>query len=142
VRLRRAHRQQPHRRVRLGQPGREAGGLSYGGEISLNLSTGEDEQTILAAGPVGTLHARLGMQIVGALWGIEAGPAALVRDAPGTHVGFGVTPWIGAIVVPFTDTLVAGSPDLAELGIYGKLPICTGSNCDYSGGGDGGDDDD
>jgi hypothetical protein len=127
----------------------EGGGLTYGGEISVNLSTGKDFQTILAVGPVlnltwtrrGTFHARLGMQLAGALWGIEAGPA-IVRDRGRTHVAFGVTPWLGALVVPyFTYTLVAGGPDLSELGVYGKLPICTGSNCDYSGGGDGGDDD-
>ena len=127
----------------------EAGGFTYGGELSVNFSTGEDEQTILAFGPVlnltwtsgGTFHGRLGLQAAGALWGVEAGPA-IVSDGRGTYFGFGVTPWLGAIIVPYvTHTFVVGRPDLTELGVYGKLPICTGSNCDYSGGGDGGDDD-
>jgi hypothetical protein len=126
----------------------EGGGLTYGFEVSTVIANGSKASTVLGVGPVlnltwtskGTFNGRLGGQIVSWLWGVEAGPA-LVTDRRGTHFGFGVTPWVGAIVVPYwTYTLVAGSSSLNEWGVYGKLPICTGSNCDYSGGGDGGDD--
>jgi hypothetical protein len=133
--------------VKLGYTFGEGGGFTYGGELSVIIPTGTEASTVLAAGPVlnltwthrGTFNGRLGAQIVSWLWGIEAGPA-LVRDRSGRHFGFGVTPWVGAIVVPYwTYTVVAGSSNLNEWGLYGKLPLCTGSNCDYSGGGDGGD---
>ena len=65
--------------------------------------------------------------------GIEGGPT-IMRTRDGVRVGLTVSPWIGAIVVPYyAHTWLLGGTSIRELGTYLKLPLCTG--CEGSGGG-------
>ena len=65
--------------------------------------------------------------------GAEAG-VAYVSDNFGSHLGLGVTPWIGSwFVVPYyTHTFVFGGADLNEAGSYLKLPLCPGCSSSHN----------
>ena len=110
------------------------GGWTYGLEVTVLRRTGADLSAIVAHGPAlnltwrrhGPFDLRLGWEAVSWFVGIEGGPA-LVYDSDGFHPGFGISPWLGAIVIPYyTYTLVPGRSSLSEIGTYLKLPICTG----------------
>lgn len=117
------------------------GGWTLGLELTLLYRTTESLSPVLAHGPAFNVtwtpsrswYLRTGWQIVSFFVGFEAGPA-LVVDGEGAHLGFGLTPWLGAVwVVPyFTHTFVLGGRGLSELGTYLKLPLCTG--CESDGG--------
>jgi hypothetical protein len=126
--------------VKLGYTFGDGGGFTYGAELTVLWRTGPDLAAILAHGPAlnlswngGSFQLRAGWEIVSWFAGIEAGPA-LVSDRTGTHVAVGVSPWLGALVVPYyTYTWVPASDDVRELGTYLKLPLCF--SCKSSGGG-------
>lgn len=108
-------------------------GFSWGIETSVLWRTGHTLNGILAHGPVLNLtwtpknfHARAAWEIVSWFAGIEMGPALVSGDG-GTHLGFGITPWVGYwYVVPYyTHTILPGD-DLKEIGTYFKLPLCSG----------------
>lgn len=116
------------------------GGWTYGIEVTVLRRTGPDLSAIVAHGPAlnltwrshGPFDLRLGWQAVSWFIGVEGGPA-LVHDSDGFHLGLGVSPWLGAIVVPYyTWTFVPTRSSLREAGVYLKLPLCTG--CSGSGG--------
>lgn len=120
----------------------DGGGFSYGAEVTVMQRTGAELSAIVAHGAAlnlgwshgGTFHLRAGWQLVSWFIGVEAGPALIWRDGK-ARFGVGVTPWIGAIVVPYyTYTFIAGDSDLGEAGIYLKLPLCTA--CESAGGDD------
>jgi hypothetical protein len=69
---------------------------------------------------------RVGAEWIGPAVGLEVGPT-LVFAKDGTHLGLGVSPWVGTYTLPFyAYTLVFGShPNLHEVGGYLKLPLCT-----------------
>jgi hypothetical protein len=117
------------------------GGMTYGGELTMLFRTWDDLHAIVAAGPAlnlswtpTTFQARAGLELVSWFAGIEGGPA-LVTDRRGAHFGVGVSPWLGGIfVVPeLTHTYVLGAPDMTEVGVYGKLPLCPGCKVSHSG---------
>ena len=86
----------------------------------------------------GLFRTRVGAEWVGPGIGLEAGPA-LVVDKHGTHLGLGITPWLGYHFYGFyTFTWVFGkSPNHHELGMYAKAPLLG-----FGGGSTYGDDDD
>lgn len=128
--------------------GGEGGGFTYGAELTMMWRSGADLSAIVAQGPAlniswsqgGTFQLRPGWQFVSWFIGIEAGPAIVRRDGH-THFGVGVSPWLGAIVVPYyTYTYLIGVPGIHEGGTYLKLPLCT--SCEGGGSGFDFDDDD
>jgi hypothetical protein len=131
--------------IKVGYTFGDGGGFTFGAEVTVMQGTGPELSAILAHGPAlnlgwsrgGTFHLRAGWQLVSWLVGIEGGPALIWRDGQ-ARFGFGVTPWIGGIVVPYyTYTFVPGARSFDEAGMYLKLPLCPG--CE---GVDGDDDDD
>ena len=130
--------------IKVGYTFGHGGGFTYGAEVTVMRGTADDQSAILAHGPAlnltwsrGTFQLRAGWQAVSWLVGVEAGPALVWRDGQ-ARFGLGVTPWLGALVIPYyTYTFLPGASDLREAGIYLKLPICP--SCE---GGDGDDDDD
>jgi hypothetical protein len=131
--------------IKVGYTFGDGGGFTYGAEITVMRGTGTELSAIVAHGAAlnlgwsrgGTFQLRAGWQVVSWLVGIEAGPALVWRDGQ-ARFGAGVTPWLGAIAVPYyTYTFMPGVPDIREAGIYLKLPLCPG--CE---GGNGFDDDD
>ncbi len=127
--------------VKLGYAFGDGGGLSFGLEVTVLKRTGADLSAIVAHGPAinvgwsrgGILYARVGWEAVSWFVGVEGGPT-IVRTRDGVRVGLTVSPWIGAIVVPYyAHTFLLGGPSIRELGTYLKLPLCTG--CESSGGG-------
>lgn len=110
----------------------EGGGFTYGAELTVMQRTGPGLSAIVAHGAAinlgwshgGTFHLRAGWQVVSWFAGVEAGPALIWREGR-PHFGVGVTPWLGAIVVPYyTYTWIPGAPSLDEAGLYLKLPLC------------------
>lgn len=73
----------------------------------------------------GLFRARVGVEWVGPFLGLEAGPALVVDRKEGTHLGLGITPWLGYHLYPFyTFTWVFGrAPNQHELGLYLKAPL-------------------
>jgi len=138
--------------IKLGYTFGKGGGFTFGAEVTMLWRTGADLSAIVAHGPAlnvswtgrGSFHLRAGWEAVSWFVGIEAGPS-LVRNADGTHLGFGVSPWLGALVVPYyTYTYLPDQAPMKEVGTYLKLPICTGcsSGDGSTGGGWDWDDDD
>jgi hypothetical protein len=103
----------------------EASGRAVGQLISetygmvINIDTDFDE----------FFKARFGGEWVGPFVGLEIGPS-LVIDRHGTHLGLGVTPWLGYYLFGFyTFTWVFDSdPNHHELGMYLKSPLL--GSCD------------
>lgn len=132
--------------VKLGWTFGDRGGLTFGVEVTVLRSAGENARLVLAHGPAlnlswsrGRFHGRLGWEAVSWGFGLEGGPG-IVRDADGTHLSLTISPWAGAFVVPYyAHTFVAGAAPVREAGLYGKLPLCVG--CE-GGSGDGWDWDD
>jgi len=131
--------------IKVGYTFGDGGGFTWGAEVTVMRGTGTELSAIVAHGAAlnlgwsrhGTFQLRAGWQLVSWLVGIEAGPALVWRDGQ-ARFGFGVTPWLGVIAVPYyTYTLMPGAPDIRETGIYLKLPVCPA--CE---GGQGFDDDD
>ena len=127
--------------IKLGYAFGDRGGLSFGVELTVLKRTGADLSAIVAHGPAvnvgwsrgGIMYARVGWEAVSWFVGVEGGPT-IVRGPDGVRVGLTVSPWIGAIVVPYyAHTWLFGGPSIRELGTYLKLPLCTG--CESSGGG-------
>jgi hypothetical protein len=127
---------------KLGYTFGKGGGFTSGLEVTVLWRNGPDLEAIVAHGPAlnltwrrhGAFDARLGWEAVSWFVGLELGPS-LVHDANGTHVGLGISPWLGALVVPYyTYTYLFDGAPMRELGSYFKLPICTG--CSGGGGGD------
>lgn len=133
--------------VKLGwTPGR---GLVYGVEISvirlpdiLDMPTGSLIDDAITAGEDfitrtygivlnldtnwnGLFKMRLGGEWVGPFVGVEAGPELVVDREHGTHLAFGITPWIGYTVFGYyTYSFIFGdAPNLHELGLYLKSPL-------------------
>jgi hypothetical protein len=129
--------------VKLGYTFGEEGGFTFGIELSVLVRTGPSLSVVLAHGPVldlswtwdGIFVLHAGYELASVVLGVEAGPS-LVVGRGGTRFGFGVTPWLGGIVVApyYGHTFVVGAEPLDELGSYLKLPICTGPDCGSSGG--------
>jgi hypothetical protein len=84
----------------------------------------------------------LGVEWVGPGIGLEMGPS-VIFDRGKTHFGLSFTPWVGALVIPYyTYTVAFGrKKNLHELGLMGKLPICssTRTSCGTNGSSGGGD---
>ena len=127
--------------VKLGYTFGEEGGFTFGVELSVLVRTGPSLSVVLAHGPVldlswtwdGIFVLHAGYELASVVLGVEAGPS-LVVGRGATRFGFGVTPWLGGIVVApyYGHTFVVGGEAVDELGAYFKLPICTG--CSSSGG--------
>ncbi len=119
------------------------GGWTYGGELSVPIKYRDNLHAIVALGPAfnlawtsrGTTYVRFGLDVVSWFVGLEGGPT-IVSDRSGTHFGVGVQAWVSGIWVvgEYTHTFVVGAPELDELGVYGKLPLCFA--CASGGGGD------
>ena len=127
-------------------PGR---GLVYGVEVSvirlpdiLDMPTGSLIDDAITAGEDfitrtygivlnldtnfnGLFKMRIGGEWVGPFIGLEAGPSLIVDREHGTHLGFGLTTWVGYTIIPYyTYTLVFGdSPNVHEIGVYLKSPL-------------------
>ena len=134
--------------IKVGYTFGDGGGFTWGAEVTVMRGTGIDLSAIVAHGAAlnvgwshrGTFQLRAGWQVVSWLVGVEAGPALVWRDGQ-ARLGFGVTPWVGIITVPYyTYTFMPGGPNIRETGIYLKLPVCPA--CEGGDGYDGGDDDD
>jgi hypothetical protein len=128
--------------VKLGYVFGDGGGWSFGVEVTVLRRTGADLSAIVAHGPAvnigwsrgGVFYARVGWEAVSWFAGVEGGPT-LVRTRDGMRVGLTVSPWIGAIVVPYyAHTWLLGDRSIREVGTYLKLPLCTG--CEGGNGGD------
>ena len=128
--------------VKLGYTFGDAGGFTFGVELSILVRTSPNLTAVLAHGPAldlswashGIFIARLGWQAVSWIFGIEGGPA-IVTGRDGTHFSLGVTPWLGGVfVVPYyTHSFVIGGSTVQEVGTYLKLPLCP--SCESGGGG-------
>lgn len=117
-------------------------GFTYGFEVTFMMPT--ENPGILFHGPAANLtfgkkstELRVGYQAISWGVGIEGGPA-IVWNQRGTYFGVGITPWIGAFVVPYYTMTFAGAGSRNEAGSYFKLPLCT--NCEGGAGGGWGDD--
>lgn len=135
--------------IKVGYTFGDDGGFSYGAEVTMLLEPGVDLPGLVMHGPAlnvgwshrGTFHLRAGWQLVSWLIGIEAGPALVWRDGQ-AHLGLGVTPWVGGIIIPYyTYTFIPGAANHRDVGSYLKLPLCLGCES-LDGDGDGDDDDD
>jgi hypothetical protein len=118
-------------------PGVKAGytfgrGWTWGGELTVVRKTWDDLHAIVAAGPAVNFtwapryfEARFGAEAVSWFAGLEGG-ISVVKDRAGSHVGFGISPWLGGIIVVpyYTHVFVRGSDDHSEIGSYFKLPLC------------------
>ncbi len=73
----------------------------------------------------GMFKMRAGVEWCGPGLGLEAGPALVVTKEEGTHLGLGITPWIGYQVFGYyTFTWVFGrARNLHEIGAYLKAPL-------------------
>ncbi len=108
------------------------GGWTYGGEIAVTWMT-PDVDWIIGSGAVldftwtkhGVFELRAGYEMYGLIYGLEVGPALVVRPDR-THLAIDITPWLGGVFVDpyFTFSVGIGGPSRRELGAYFKLPLC------------------
>ena len=100
--------------------------IPLGAAAGVDGVRGYNTHTIAIQVPTAQLAA-FGRPTIGVYASASRQKLSIIRDDGQMRVGVGVSPWLGAIVVPhYTYTYVVGDDPIKEAGVYLKLPLCTG----------------